>query len=285
MLKYKYEDLISKSENISIIKASATENEPKHIHEFIELVYIVSGTSVHTVQDTSYTAKTGDLLFINYNQEHSFESLEEFTYINILITPEFMTGELINSENIYDIFSIFLSDGFRRNLNSEKNLISFHGNEDIEVNSFIKNMLEEFQNKNAGYKSILNGYMRILFAKIIRKLQGSDSVEKNYISKITPEIMSYIDQNCFRKISLGEIAQISFYNPAYFSRIFKEFCGQSFTAYIQKKRTDEARNLLKTTDFTVDIICEKVGYSDKKQFYKVFKEQVGLTPNEFRKAE
>ena len=275
---YKYEDFISENENIAIVKSISEKDESRHTHEFVELVYMLSGEAEHYINDISYSTKKGDLLFINYNEEHSFFVKDSIViYVNIMIKPAFFGSELINSENIYDVFSTFLWDGFNENFDSDKRLISRF----FEIGDIIENMLDEFEAKKAGYKSILNGYMRVIFARIIREMQASDS---GYISKIAPEILNYINENCLGKISLTEIAQKSFYNPTYFSRIFKEYCGQSLSTYIQKKRIEEAIKLLKSTNLTVDKICEAVGYSEKKQFYKLFKEHTGLTPNNFRKT-
>ena len=276
------EDMIDKNENIGMLKSVDRAGSEKHIHEFVELVYTLSGQAVHHINDSEYSVKKGDMLFINYKEEHSFTITAPYTYINILIKPVFFGKELINSENIYDIFSTFLWDGFNRAFDKNKCLISFQSSEDfLETEMIIEKMHEEFLAKRAGYKSILNGYLRVIFAKIIRKMQGREV--SPYMSKITPEIMEYINENCFGKISLTEIARKSFYNSTYFSRIFKEYCGQSLSSYIKKKRIEEALGLLKSTDMTVDKIYGIVGYSEKKQFYKHFKEYVGVTPSAYRK--
>ena len=56
-------------------------------------------------------------------------------------------------------------------------------------------------------------------------------------------------------------------------------------SYIQKKRIDEAVRLLRETDISVEEICRRVGYSEKKHFYKKFHEITGTTPSAFRKSE
>lgn len=284
MIKYKSNNWIDKEENISIKRNITDKAEARHTHEFAEFVYICSGHGKHFINNAEYDVKRGDLLFINYNQTHAFEVDGEIEYVNILLNPEFISKELLNSENVFEIFSIVLFDEFNDDLENIRPIVSFFGHEITEIEEIIEQMVKEFNEKTRGYKSILNGYIRVVFSKMIRCMNSKDSSDAmDYIKSIMPDVMGYIDENCFGKISLNEIAEKCFYNPSYLSRTFKKCYGKSLISYIQERRINESSNLLKTTDFTVDRICSMIGYNDKKQFYKLFKEHTGLTPNEFRK--
>ena len=106
---------------------------------------------------------------------------------------------------------------------------------------------------------------------------------QTYINRITSECLDYINEKCFGKITLQEIAEHTFYNPAYFSRIFKEQVGVSLTDYIKKKRMSEAARLLCDSDLNIEEIMHRVGYTDKNHFYKNFKEIYDMTPASYRK--
>ena len=75
---------------------------------------------------------------------------------------------------------------------------------------------------------------------------------------------------------------MSFYNPAYFGRLLKKHYGKTFSAYIKEKRMDKAAELLCDRGRTVDDVISVIGYSDRKLFYKHFKETFGMTPKEYR---
>lgn len=281
MIQLKKEDYINPNENINIIKMHDVDDYPSHMHEFVELVYIISGKGRHCINDTIYSVTKGDLLFINFRQVHSFFVDSGLDYVNLLLKPEFMSRELINSENIYEIFSLSIFDEFKGQ--PIRPIVSFRGRDMLEIEATIDHMLREFNEKKIGYKSILKGYMQVLFARMIREMKKNDQQDMmQYLNKITPELISYIDDNFYKKITLKELAARSFYNPSYFSRVFKEYIGKSLTAYIQEKRIAESARLLSETNKTVEEISVAVGYSDKKQFYKVFKENIGKTPNAYR---
>ena len=63
-------------ENIAVLKRDKDTNndtvERKHLHDCIEIVYILSGSGEHVVDGVSHTVGEGSIVFINYNQTHSF---------------------------------------------------------------------------------------------------------------------------------------------------------------------------------------------------------------------
>lgn len=93
----------------------------------------------------------------------------------------------------------------------------------------------------------------------------------------------YIQQNYMNPISLKEVSAVVGFNDSYFSSLFKKESGQNFLEYLSEVRMNKAKELLKETDLSIAVICQKVGYIDLKHFTKCFKKYSGLKPNEFRK--
>ena len=56
----------------------------------------------------------------------------------------------------------------------------------------------------------------------------------------------------------------------------------SLKDYIYEKRVQQAEKLLVETDESIENISLAVGYVNKNQFYKLFKEKKGCTPKQFR---
>lgn len=259
-----------------------------HTHEFVELIFIAEGKCTHYVDDQVYEAVPGDLIFVNYGQTHRFVEESPILYYNLLYVPEFFSEELINSDNIYEIFAISLFREFEEKLpkRSPMQMVSFRGNEFSEIHKMVESMYAEFTQKEVGYRSVLNGYSRVLFSRILRKLNCEDERKdtKRCLNRLTEECLKYIDSKCFEKISLQEIAEKTFYNPSYLSRMFRQYCGISLSEYIKEKRIEEAKRLLLGTELSIEEIMNRVGYTDRKQFYKCFKEISGQTPAQFRKG-
>ena len=64
---------------------------------------------------------------------------------------------------------------------------------------------------------------------------------------------------------------------------FKKQMGMSPTKYIIKLRTDNAKELLRSTNLTIREIGAICGYDDVNFFRKTFKKEVGISPSEYRK--
>lgn len=93
-------------------------------------------------------------------------------------------------------------------------------------------------------------------------------------------IRKYYDQG----ITLEEIANRLYVSEEYLSAQFKKETGSTFTETIRKYRIEKVKELLLNTHLKLNQIAELAGYSDPKYMSKVFKEKVGMLPNDFRKS-
>jgi two-component system, response regulator YesN len=102
--------------------------------------------------------------------------------------------------------------------------------------------------------------------------------EKNNMQKIEQYLIEHYQQD----INLQEIADRFFLNKEYISRKFKQEFQETITDYLTKIRIEKAKELLVNPNKKIYEIAYHVGYQNEKYFSKVFKKQVGLTPNEYR---
>lgn len=283
MNHYEAKDFMHNDENIHMHRYVSSTNEPEHTHAFIEVVYILSGKGRHSINGTWYPVERGNLLFINFGQVHAFTSLNDMEIVNCLIKPEFIDRELINSENAFEMLILTEFKDFNLGSDKFKPMLYFKGRDMLEIENIISSMIDEFNSKCTNYRTALKGYLLVLLTKIFRAMQNADSAGiLNQMNRIAPDILQYIEDKCFEKITLQELAQKCFYSPTYFSRIFKDYCGKSLTEYINNKRILEAARLIRETNYSVEEISQRVGYHDRKQFYKIFKEHIGVTPSSLR---
>ncbi|HLU23251.1 MAG TPA: response regulator [Bacillaceae bacterium] len=97
------------------------------------------------------------------------------------------------------------------------------------------------------------------------------------------ECKAYIDQNYMEDLSLEAVANKFYYNSSYFSQFFKKYYGMTFSKYLLNKRMSVAKNLLLETNKKVYKIAQQSGYKDSKYFNRIFKKEVGLSPEQYRK--
>ena len=105
-------------------------------------------------------------------------------------------------------------------------------------------------------------------------------------NKIATErkIQEYIEQNPGAELTLSALASKCFYNPSYFSRLFKQKFHMSLTEYVTRKRIENAIWLLCSTTLSVDEISQKTGFVDRSTFYAAFSRITGTTPAQYRSS-
>lgn len=96
-------------------------------------------------------------------------------------------------------------------------------------------------------------------------------------------ICEYIDIHFTEDISRNNLAEIVYLDPDYTARLFKKETGISLLNYIITKRVEMAKNLLSNTELSVNLISDKVGYSNYSYFTKLFKKETGFTPVDYRR--
>jgi len=96
--------------------------------------------------------------------------------------------------------------------------------------------------------------------------------------------MEYIRANYDKDISMTMVSNHVSLNYSYFSQAFKEYAGMSFVQYLKKLRIDKAKELLATTDLKVMEIGERAGFENTKHFNRVFRDEVGVAPLEYRQS-
>ena len=278
MYKYSKDLNITSTENISVIEYLDREDEYKpHTHEFIEFVYIKSGSATHKIDDKEYKLSYGDMVVIDYGQVHSFVPTPKVDYVNILLNPEFFSDELVDIDSISQLLVYDMFEEFFEIKPQNKQCIRFGEKYRAEVDFLIDQMITEFANKKMGYRSVLKGSMRILLSWILRESNFREN------TGVIDDVMEYINANFSNKIDLHEMAARYFYNPSYFSRLIKEKIGKSFSSYVKEKRIMNAKELLIDTNQKIDDVIYSVGYKDKKLFYKHFEEFFGMSPGKYRK--
>ena len=142
---------------------------------------------------------------------------------------------------------------------------------DIEKVINILNRVEESIKKDK------NNKIKEINLMLSCKLNGDKS---GIISDI---YIDYINNNYMHDISLDEIAEKFHFNSSYFSTIFKEKMGMNFVKYLLKIRIEKACEFLIGTDKKIYEIAQLVGYKDCKYFNRVFKREMLVSPEEYRR--
>lgn len=96
-------------------------------------------------------------------------------------------------------------------------------------------------------------------------------------------IKKYIDEHFQEDIRREDLAELVYLNVDYMSRVFKKDTGVSISAYLIRARVEKAKALLTESMMPVNAIAQYVGYSNFSYFTKMFKDNTGYSPLEYRR--
>lgn len=280
---YAADEFMNANRHIYICKCSVgsvPHSELPHTHEFIEIVYILSGKMIHLINGQEYHVKQGDILFMNCGCTHEFLSGVDYTYVNILFAPERINTSILAPANSLPLLFLSAFDDMTRDMDFGK--ISFHGVERKELEDIIFSMLREYDIQLTSWETVLENYLNTLIVKMLRKIEIGISL--NELDDVWRELSEYIDYNLNTKLTGDALARKFFYNPSYFSRVFKEKFGMTFMEYVTRKRLSSAVDLLKNTDLSIDEIGQLTGFPNSNSLYRAFNNYLDHTPSYYRNS-
>ena len=117
-------------------------------------------------------------------------------------------------------------------------------------------------------------------------LRISEGDQGNRSQAIVMQIREYIERNLHRpeELSLSRMAEITYFNPAYLSRLFHQVTGETLSEYVSAARIRRANELLRDSANRIGDIGEAVGFSSSANFSRFYKKMMGCTPQEYRES-
>lgn len=279
MLHYRAEEEFNNNEMVALKKICDYRDEEIHNHDFVEIVYVMEGSGRHLINGEEFSVKAGDLLFINYGCTHAFYVDDKLVAYNLMVRVDYFTKNMIKDNNLFYMLALTSFEKIQHELNDKSPLVFFDYHERDDIVNLFKNVEYELEHEELGKSIILDSYINLILCKVFRKIFVKNSTKDFLIPK---DILDYINEHFNEKITLGDLSQRCFYNPAYFSRLFKKTFNMSFTDYIMDIRLKHCCELLKNSDYTIDKIIEECGFSDRNTFYERFRNKYGCTPSEYR---
>ena len=113
--------------------------------------------------------------------------------------------------------------------------------------------------------------------------EESPAVQKSREELLTDQVCQYVFAHLSERITLADIAGELHYSANHLGKIVQEVLGMNFSAYLQKTRLSYAAHLLREKkQMGVGEIAHLTGYTSSDSFARVFRQEYGLTPREYR---
>lgn len=274
-------DLFLANRSIYISKHNRYAPYPKHTHQFLELNYVLQGQCQQIINDTPYTFYEGDILLMDAGSAHAIEALgEDDLLINIVFKDTQIS--LKNLEELQGQNSILYQFLLKSHthIQSAENFIVLQSDKTNKSKNLIELMLNEYFDPKPFSNQILEHYLSILLFELARSLPTLGDTVRDANDPYV-QVLELIDQE-YSTLTLAKAAKELNFNKNYLSNLIKEKGNVTFTELLNQKKIMIAQLLLKSTNFSIEKICQTVGYSNKTYFYKQFQNQFGKLPSQVR---
>lgn len=254
-----------------------------HAHPFKELLYVESGEMMIRIGSDNFSIKKGDLLFINSRISHALTpvgSETPVTYNTSFLCSRNDSSEKVPREWIEDerrlVRPLFEKDYFvtrdknecGKQINAIKDSIDLHRRGDfVRVKNHISNLL-------------------------VGALQSFSQIppDPSYAETVTGEhsynasaILLYLHEHFTEGLSLASVAEALHYSPRQCQRLIQESMGVSFSELLTELQLSFAKDLLVSTNESMESISMRSGFSSSRNFYHNFKLRENMSPSEYRK--
>ncbi len=132
----------------------------------------------------------------------------------------------------------------------------------------------------------------LLLERLLRKLKEAPILLAEHsalsratgagVSSVGEQAQNYVDANLSEKLTLSIVARAIHVSRTRLAQEFTAHAGETFGAYLQRRRLEQARHLLVTTSHPVEGISWICGFSNPHYFSTLFRRRLGVTPTQFR---
>lgn len=266
--------------NFAVIKQDRFETVPLHVHDWLELIYVYSGSCTLTIEHTTVTVHTGQMILITQDTPHSVEKcLEDDILINFIIAKEYLNGAFFERLPQDKFLTRFLIETLNTQV-QKKPFLLFAPKKQNRLASLANQFLCEFFSPSVTSDAMLDSFMTLLICELINVFQNTLTLEHSPEDSIYA-ILRYIETN-YMHCTLTSTAEFFNMHPNYLSSYIRKNTGKTYKQLIQSNRLSQAAKLLRSTLLPISEVSFAVGYQNISFFFQKFEQAYGCTPGEYR---
>ena len=128
----------------------------------------------------------------------------------------------------------------------------------------------------------INGYLQNFLTLLMEETYHPEQEIGGAKQESIHLVKEYLESHYEDKVTLDDLSQRFYINKYYLTKLFKQTYGVTVNSYLLQIGITRAKQLLRFTDLSVEMIGEKCGISDPNYFNRAFKKIEGLTPRRYR---
>ncbi len=256
---------------------------PPHWHSELELIVIKKGRGIVSVDLNRHAVSAGDIIFIRPGQLHSIEQEEprSMEYENIIFKKELLTSgpaDLCTAR-----FLTPLLKGEIPSATFYTPVLSWYAS----VSDCIRQIDLLCDARPDGYQLAVKGFLFQFFFILVsnQKQNEEESTPQTKTLEKMKTILKYVEEHYQERITIENMAELTYYSKSHFMKFFKSHMGNSFIEYLNDYRLTMAERMLRISDASVLEIAEMNGFENLSYFNRIFKRKYGCSPGKWRSSQ
>ena len=237
---------------------------PLHLHREVEIICAMEGRAQVHVDGEAYTLEEGEIAIAFPNVVHGYLPVQDGSGKGMFMT-----------------FPPELSQDYSAEISKRRPAVPVIRRDKVhpEVHELLRMALLESETTQD--IPVIKAYMALVLARLMPALDLSNSLEYAVPGKLY-QILSFLAEHCTEPITLEILAEEFDLSVSYISHIFSDTIRVNFRSYLNMLRMRKALVLLWSSDTPITRICYDCGFESQRTFNRVFREQFGMTPSEYR---
>lgn len=269
--------------NIQRWKKDNVSNE--HLHDCVEVIYVLSGNGVNFIDSMTFPTIAGDLYVIARGATHSFYSNTELVFYNLMFQPALFGRRELEYFREHPGFRPL----FEPPAGSVLNKLSLPPAAGERIRTLFDRLHAELTGGVPGSQMAAKAYLTLLIGEIcrcheaLRSAPSSLSRGDNQFHSLS-RIIEFINSSYLQPLDLERVAAAAGLSPSYIGEFFRARTGVPLVRYLSVLRVEKAQQLLREhPEWSITEIAARCGFEDSSYFTRVFRKLTGKTPRDFRK--
>ena len=261
-----------------LFKRKALNHSPEkpHLVEFYMIIFVQEGQGKHNIDFIEYSYEKGTLLTVRKNQVHHFVKNNSVRGQLLLFKDEFLVSylEKLEAQKTLQLFNELL--GVPK--------IQLNAAEFKDIAAHVDRLSKEYQQIRDPYSlGIIRSELHILITKLYRIKSKNNQLisDKKYLSQFIA-FQELVEKRVSTTTRVGDYAAMMGISTKTLNSISKSIVHKTAKEFIDDICIIQIKRLLINTSLSVKEIAYATGFEETTNFYKYFKRQVEMTPEQFR---
>ena len=238
-----------------------------HVHQFIEICCVTSGTATLVVDKVKKTLHKGEFAVIHPFRLHQIIATDETAMWVGVFSDMIIDGMgTPSTNNLWGEDFVFTASDSLYSYVTEHLPPKSDEHMQVDPDSPLMYSIK------ALYYAVMEEFIRKVPQTVIP-----------IHSTALASIYRYIEEHFKEDITIKDIAEALGYSEKYISHTLSAVPNSNFRKILNQRRIAKARHYLRSTDRKTIDIATLVGFKQERTFYRAFKAEVNMTPFEFRK--